>query len=149
MRAELARPKLAAGEHDRGVGVVDEFERGEHAGRHDRQPQPAAPERTRDGQCGAARVEDQRLVGADQSRHDVGDVALLLRGVRHAGGERRFAVLALQGDRPAHHAAEHAECLERVDVAADGHLGHVELGGEFGVGDLALGPHALLDAVSA
>ncbi len=144
-QAQLSGAQLAAGQHDGGTGLVDQGERGEHAGRHHGQAQSATLERVGDGQRGAARVEDQGLVDADQVGHHVGDVDLLLGGIGHPGRERRLGILALQRDRAADDPAQDTEGLQRLDIAPDRHLRDVELGGQLRVVDLAGGPHAVLD----
>ena len=148
-QAELAGPQLAAGEHHVGGRFGDQLEGHQQAGRDDRQAQCAAFQRFSHREGCAARVENQGLAGADQIGDGVGDVALLLRGVGDPRLERRLGVLTLQRDRTADDPSDHAEGLERLDIATDGHLGDIELRGQLGVRNLAVGTHALLDAVPA
>ena len=112
-------------------------------------PSRAALQRLRDREGGAAGVEDQGLAGPISSATTsamwrFSSAASATRVANDGSESLPFRAIAPPTTR-----RTHAEGLQRLDVAPDRHLGHVELGGELGVTDLAVDAHALLDAVSA
>jgi hypothetical protein len=109
----------------------------------DRQPRPGT-QRVGDMHAGRAAVEYQRVTVAHQIAHARCNDPLRLKVLLHAALKRRL-VEPVRQHHPAMHLDQHTFRNQRLDVAADGFVGHGEDFGQLGDRAGLLRPHEAQD----